>query len=76
MMAHGGVGVCQSIIGIERQGAFQKHQRLCYTFGKPKIDVRLSLQDKIIGVEIFGTLTFDAFGFGPTQARLYCADDR
>ena len=76
MMAHGGVSVRKGIIGIEREGAFQEQQRLSHTCWKPGIDVRLSLQDKIIGVEILRTVTFDALGFGPTQARLDCADDR
>ena len=40
----------------------------------PGINVGLSLQDEIIGIEIFRSFAFYAFNFGSTQARLNCAE--
>src|SRR5260370_871445 len=68
MMAHRCKRVRQRISRIERECAFQKHQRLCRTLRHPGIDVGLSPQDKIIGIEAFRPHAFDALDFGPTQA--------
>ena len=74
MMAHRSICVRQRVSGIERDCAFQKHQRPCDLRRHPRIDVGLSLQDKVIGIKAIGPLAFDALDFGPTQARLYRAD--
>src|SRR5882757_5257230 len=74
MMAHSGKRVRQRISRIERECPFQKHQRLCHLCRHSGIDVGLSLQDKIIGVEAIRPLAFDALDFGPAQARLDRAD--
>src|SRR5260370_7916627 len=74
MMAHRGKSVRQRISGIERQCALQKLQRLCHLRGHSGIDVGLSLQDKVIGVEAVRPLALDALDFGPAQARLDRAD--
>src|SRR5882724_5432216 len=74
MMAHRCKCVRQRIVGVERKGALQKHQRLCHLHRHPGIDIGLSLQDKVIGVEAIRPLAFDALDFGAAQARLDRAD--
>ncbi len=70
MMAHRGIRVRQRISGFEGERAFQKRQCLGHLRRHPGIDVGLSLQDEIIGVEAIRPLAFDALDFGPTQAWL------
>jgi hypothetical protein len=65
-MAHSSECVRQRIIGIERECALQKYQRLCHLNWHPGIDVGLSLQDKVVGIEAIGPLSFDALNFGST----------
>src|SRR5579862_7986004 len=71
----GGVGVRQRIIWIERERTFQKQKRLRRTLGSSRVNIVLSLQDKIIGVEAIRALAFDALDLGLLQARLDRADD-
>src|SRR6266702_7909446 len=74
VMAHRGKRMRQRISGIECECPFKKHQRLCYLRGHPGINVRLCLQDQVIGVEALRPLAFDALDFGPAKGRLVRAD--
>jgi len=67
MMAHRSKRVRQRIIGIERERAFQKHQRLCHLRRHPGIDVGLRLQDEVIGVEAVRPLAFERARFRPRR---------
>src|SRR6186997_104827 len=75
MMAHRGKSVRQRISGVESECALQKYQRFCHLSWHPGIDVGLSLQDKVIGIEAIRPLALDALNFGSTQARLDGAND-
>ena len=76
MMAHRGKCMRQRIGGIKRECTFQKYKRFCRAIWHPGIDVGLSLQHEIIGIEAIWPLAFDALDFRAAQARLDRADDR
>ena len=76
VMAHRGKRVRQCVGVIDRDRAFQERQRFSCAFGHPGIDVRLSLEDKIISVKTFRPLAFDALNFGSKQRGLDSTDNR
>src|SRR6185437_1351164 len=76
MIAHRGEGVCQRISRIERDRALQRCNRSLSALRHTGIDVRLSLQDKIVGVQAIRPLAFDALDLGAPQTWLNRADDR
>ncbi len=63
-MAHGRIGVRERIGRIEGECALEKHQRLAHLRRHAGIDIRLSLQDKIIGIEAIGPLAPHALDLG------------
>src|SRR6266851_2538568 len=74
MMAHGGEGVRQRICRIERERAFEQHERVGHLRRHPGIDVRLRLQDKVVSIEAVGPFALHALEFGAPQAGLDGAD--
>ena len=74
VVAHGSECMRQCIIWIERKRTFQIDQGISHLRRHPGIDVWLSLQDKVIGIEAVGPLALYALDFGSPQAGLDGAD--
>src|SRR4029079_4260473 len=70
MMAHRGKGMRQRIVGFKRERALEQDERLGYPRRHAGIDIRLRLQDQVIGVEVIGPLSLDALRFRLAQAGL------
>src|SRR6185437_7051355 len=69
-MALRGISVRKRISRIELKRAFQKCQRFGRWRRHPRINVRLRLQDQIIGVEAVRPFALDALDLRESQARL------